>query len=95
MDRSRASPFFGRGHLLGPVVAADETTAIALVQPHVKRNAGRFLRVDTPYYLAAFSRFLDNSGLVLVGRAISMVRGVEPGRSDEVRMFGLISQALG
>jgi GNAT superfamily N-acetyltransferase len=86
---------FGRGHLLGPVVAADETTAIALIKPHIDRDAGRFLRVDTPYYPGAFSRFLEDSGLVHVGRAITMVRGVEPVRSDQAQIFALISQALG
>jgi hypothetical protein len=86
---------FGRGHLLGPVVAGDETTAIALIKPHIERAAGRFLWVATPYYPGAFSRFLEDSGFVLVGRAVIIVRGVEPVRSDQARIFALISHAMG
>ena len=86
---------FGRGHIVGPLVAPDDATAIALIAPHIERNAGRYLRVDTPHRAGAFPDFLEQCGLFAADGAVSMVRGAEPARAEQPRVFALVNQALG
>ena len=85
---------FGRGHVVGPIVAPDETAAIALLQPHLQEHAGRFLRVDTPDD-DAFAERLAAAGLARVDTVATMRRGDRPGQPASARIFGLINQALG
>jgi len=85
---------FGRGHVVGPIVAPDEAAAIALLQPHLEEHTGRFLRVDTPDD-GAFADRLAAAGLARVDTVATMRRGDRPAPSAAARTFGLISQALG
>jgi predicted N-acetyltransferase YhbS len=86
---------FGRGYVVGPLVAPDDTTAIALMAPHIENNAGRILRVDTPHREGRFSRFLEQSGLFVANQAVTMVRGAGLVRSDRSRIYAFVNQALG
>jgi GNAT superfamily N-acetyltransferase len=86
---------FGRGHVIGPVVAADEPMAIALTAPFVAAQAGRFLRVDIVEGATEFSRFLEGNGLLPSGGATTMIRGRRPPISQRARKIGLLSQAMG
>ncbi|MGL4960095.1 MAG: GNAT family N-acetyltransferase [Inquilinus sp.] len=85
---------FGRGHVVGPIVAPDEAAAIALLQPHLEEHAGRFLRVDTPDD-GAFADRLAAAGLARVDTVATMRRGDRPAPAVSARIFGLINQALG
>ncbi|MGO1075121.1 GNAT family N-acetyltransferase [Inquilinus sp. CA228] len=85
---------FGRGHVVGPIVAPDEAAAIALLQPHLQEHAGRFLRVDTPDD-GAFADRLAAAGLARVDTVATMRRGDRPAPAVSARIFGLINQALG
>lgn len=85
---------FGRGHVVGPIVAPDEDAAVALLQPHLEEQAGRFLRVDTPDD-GAFADRLAAAGLARVDTVLTMRRGDRPAPSASARIFGLINQALG
>jgi ribosomal protein S18 acetylase RimI-like enzyme len=86
---------FGRGHVIGPIIAADEETAIAVTAPFVTAHAENFLRTDIPAGMPAFSRFIEKCGLLPTGHATTMVKGRRPRRSGSVRVFGLVSQAIG
>jgi ribosomal protein S18 acetylase RimI-like enzyme len=86
---------FGRGYVVGPLVAPDDTTAIALMMPHIDNNAGRMLRVDTPHREGRFSRFLEQSGLFLADQAVTMVRGSGLAKSNRSWIYALVNQALG
>lgn len=86
---------FGRGHVVGPIVAPNDETAIALSLPHVKHHEGTFLRVDTPTDSGDFCRFLEESGLATVDRVVTMARGPYQPPGGPVRIFGIVNQALG
>jgi GNAT superfamily N-acetyltransferase len=86
---------FGRGHVVGPIVAADEGTAIALTSPFITTHAGHFLRADIPEGMADFSRFIEECGLLPAGRACTMIKGRKPHRSKGARVFALVNQAIG
>lgn len=89
---------FGRGHVLGPVVAETPAAARALMAEAATRFSGRFLRVD----LNAGQGLQDHAaalGLPQVGGGIAM-RRLAPGTAafapaGQYTTYALISQALG
>lgn len=86
---------FGRGHVVGPIVAEDDETAISLVQPHVWAHEGQFLRVDTAQEQGAFGGYLESCGLTMYDTVTTMIRGRNHGPLGKARTFGLVTQALG
>ena len=86
---------FGRGHVVGPIVAEDDEMAIALLAPHVEAHRGTFLRVDTAQEQGAFGAFLESCGLTIFDSVTTMIRGKAHGASEAARTFGLVNQALG
>ena len=84
----------GRGTLLGPLVASDESVAIALATTLLSANAG-FCRLDIPTAATALTGCLARSGLLSVDQVVRMIRGRVPPASPAARTFGLVSQALG
>ena len=85
---------FGRGRLVGPVVAESEATALALVSRHVAEATG-FLRVDIPDDAETLSAWLAGAGLAGVDRVRAMLKGTPPDEAPDARIFGLASQAMG
>ncbi|MBB6255150.1 GNAT family N-acetyltransferase [Nitrospirillum iridis] len=85
---------FGRGYVIGPVVAPDAEGAKTLISHWLGSNAGMFARVDIPHDddLAAW---LDDLGLPCVGRVTRMARGPLAAPDIDVHTFALVSQALG
>jgi hypothetical protein len=69
---------FGRGHLIGPVVANNDGDAIAVIRPHVAGYAGRFLRLDTSQHGGPYSKFVDRSGLSVFDTVTTMRLGELP-----------------
>ncbi|GJD65578.1 GNAT family N-acetyltransferase [Methylobacterium frigidaeris] len=85
---------FGRGHIVGPIVAADAASAVALASPHVRAHAGAFLRLDTPERNGPLADFAKAIGLANVDRSVTMTRGLPP-RIGPARILALANQALG
>ncbi|GAU84459.1 GNAT family N-acetyltransferase [Bosea sp. BIWAKO-01] len=86
---------FGRGHVVGPIVAEDDSTAIALTRPHVQAHEGGFLRVDTAMEQGQFGGFLESCGMMIHDTVTTMIRGNNHAARGTMRTFGLINQALG
>jgi hypothetical protein len=98
----------GRGQLIGPLVAEDESQAIALVAASLQANPG-IMRIDVPTTAARLRDWLDTAGLATVDRVTPMVRGTWPaatagvGNGAEsagfagitVHRYAVASQALG
>ncbi|MCZ0811597.1 MAG: GNAT family N-acetyltransferase [Pseudomonadota bacterium] len=86
---------FGRGHVLGPVVACDTATARALIDAGARRMAGRFLRIDLPEG-AGLSDHVTRLGLAHAGSGTAMIRPpCGPAAGGDFTTFALASQALG
>lgn len=86
---------FGRGDLIGPVVAADVVTAQAMIATLLAARPGEFVRLDVPE-AAGLSAWLATLGLADVGPVLRMVRGRAPEVApDHLRTFVLALQAFG
>lgn len=85
---------FGRGHVIGPVVAPDEGAARALIGHFLAANPGQFMRIDVPEH-AGLSPWLEELGLVEVDTTLRMVRGRENPTGEGLRSYALTSQAFG
>ncbi|MBR0668375.1 GNAT family N-acetyltransferase [Roseomonas hellenica] len=84
---------FGRGQLIGPVVAPDAEAARLLIAHWLGQRQGEFLRIDMPAD-TGLSDWLAGVGLPQVDVVTRMVRGA-PRPPAAVRSFALVSQALG
>lgn len=90
---------FGRGHVIGPVAAADDADAIAVVRPHVADRSGSFLRADTHMESGAFAAFLAHSGMPVYDTVLTMSLGKRFADFSTdcvpVKIYALASQTLG
>ena len=66
---------FGRGFVIGPVVARNDDDAVHLTAVHLKKLAGRFTRVDTRERDGVFAEFLQQSGLSIAETVTTMSKG--------------------
>jgi GNAT superfamily N-acetyltransferase len=83
---------FGRGTVIGPVIAPDEAAAIPLVT--ALAEPGAFTRLDIPATATALSGQLAAHGLARVDTVIAMTRGTwQPAASPH--RYALMAQALG
>ena len=86
---------FGRGRVIGPVVAQDDDDAIALCGPLIAPHSGAFLRLDTREAEGPFRSFLTASGIAEYDRVQFMSLEPLPAPQGPARTYALISQALG
>lgn len=87
------SRLFGRGHVIGPVVADSAADARALIEAALARLGQVFVRVDT----AASSQlgdWLESIGLRQVSDATTMVKGTQVSPAGPARMFALANQSF-
>ncbi len=85
---------FGRGKVVGPIVAKEAATARALMAEAANRCAGQFLRVD----LVEDSGLADHAvdlGLDHAGGGIAMRCCAQPTAPTDFNTYALVSQALG
>ena len=85
---------FQKGTLLGPVVADDEQTAIALMSVAASHAEG-LLRADIPGDATIIADWLERAGLPSAGQVTTMWLPSAPERSEGARVYGLAAQALG
>ena len=87
---------FGRGHVVGPVVAPDAQGAKALIAHLSAVNAGNFTRIDIDAE-TRIGDWLESIGLLRVDDPTTMVRGapfaVPPAGAP--KLFAVASQAVG
>lgn len=92
---------FGRGALVGPVVAANDKDAIAVIRPHIERHAGSFVRLDTRQQSGDFADFLTASGVIVYDTVTSMSKngnwlqyGTDAAGTKLPVIYALATQAL-
>ena len=87
------SRLFGRGHVIGPVVAESAADARALIEAALARLGQVFVRVDTAA-TTQLGDWLDSIGLRQVGDATTMVKGPHVPPAGPARMFALANQSF-
>jgi GNAT superfamily N-acetyltransferase len=86
---------FGRGLVIGPIVASSSQQAKDLIQFMLAHHEGDFVRLDTDLSTGLGS-WLTERGLVHVGGGIPMQRGSTTERVEtSYRTYALVNQALG
>lgn len=66
---------FGRGYVIGPMVALSDRDAVHLTAVHLANLPGRFVRVDTREKDGMFAAFLDQCGLGIAETVTTMSKG--------------------
>ncbi|MBT0725668.1 GNAT family N-acetyltransferase [Rosenbergiella sp. S61] len=86
---------FGRGYVIGPMLAQDVHSALTLFCYGAAQLTGQFVRIDT-YGNTPFSDWLVKQGLPCIDAPIMMVRGTPWQRADRAMQdFSFMSQAMG
>jgi GNAT superfamily N-acetyltransferase len=86
---------FGRGMIIGPVVASSEDEAIALVAAATKAAPPGVLRIDIPASAEGLAAWLTAAGLPAIDTVTVMLRGSWPATWQGLRRYGLALQAWG
>lgn len=86
---------FGRGTIIGPVVASSEDEAIALVAAAARAAPAGVLRVDIAAPAERLAAWLTAAGLPAIDAVTIMRRGNWPATSQGLQRFGLALQAWG
>ena len=87
---------FGRGHVIGPIIASNDCDAIHLTAVHLKDLAGQFVRVDTREQTGLFADFLQQSRLGIAETVTTMSKGRRflNRKENEPWVYGLAGHAL-
>ncbi|MBP0113462.1 MULTISPECIES: GNAT family N-acetyltransferase [Bradyrhizobium] len=87
---------FGRGHVIGPIVASNDCDAIHLTAVHLRDLAGQFVRVDTREQTGPFADFLQQSRLGINDTVSTMSKGKRflNRKENEPWVYGLAGHAL-
>ena len=87
---------FGRGHVIGPIVASNDCDAIHLTAVHLKELTGRFARVDTREQTGLFADYLQQSRLGISDTVTTMSKGRQflNRKENEPWVYGLAGHAV-
>ncbi len=85
---------FGRGSVIGPVIAGDADIALGLIRTCIQENGGSRIRIDVPDSSGLAER-LSGWGLEPVGTVVRMIRGADdPRRTEAPCVYALASHAF-
>lgn len=84
---------FGRGHVIGPVVAENLEDARTLIEAALARLGRTFVRIDTST-ATQLGPWLEGIGLKQVGDNTTMVLGPQIPPTGPARMFALAAQSF-
>jgi hypothetical protein len=88
------SRLFGRGHVIGPVVAESPTDARALIEAALAPLGRVFVRIDTST-TSQLGEWLEGIGLEQVSDATTMVLGTPAPSTGPARTFAIANQSFG
>ena len=85
---------WGRGVVIGPVIARDQTDARAIIATLASAHEGGFVRIDVTE-ACGLASWLVEIGLTQVDRAVAMALGEPPQAMPGATLFALSNQSLG
>jgi predicted GNAT family N-acyltransferase len=85
---------FGRGHVIGPVVAESPADARALIEAALARLGRAFVRIDTSV-TSQLGEWFEGIGLQQVSDATTMILGTSAPSTGPARLFALANQSFG
>lgn len=85
---------FGRGVVIGPVIASDDIGAQALIAHLVSLAAGRFVRLDIDFD-SGLTPWIEQLQLHRAGTVTAMTRGSLKQHPEGPHLFALATQAMG
>ncbi|WP_082899269.1 GNAT family N-acetyltransferase [Sulfitobacter sp. EhC04] len=86
---------FGKGVVIGPVVAEDDRMAMLLCAPLFQQYEGQFVRLDTPQQSENFKAFLFAAGLGGFDTCTEMRIGPQRRAKTGACLYGLAAHSLG
>ena len=86
---------FGKGVVIGPVVAEDDRMAMQLCAPLLQRCEGQFVRLDTPQQSEHFKAFLSAAGLGVFDTVTEMRIGPFRRATAGPQIYGMAAHSLG
>ena len=86
---------FGRGVVIGPLVAEDDAMAMMLAAPLIQRHTGAFVRLDTPVKSERFEAFLSAAGMGVYDTVTEMYYGRQRRPLEGTQIYGLAAHSLG
>lgn len=85
---------WGRGVVIGPVIARDQTDARAIIATLASAHEGGFVRVDVTE-ASGLSAWLSEIGLARVDQVVTMALGQPSAAAPDATLFALSNQSLG
>ncbi|EIZ81233.1 GCN5-like N-acetyltransferase [Novosphingobium sp. Rr 2-17] len=85
---------WGRGYVVGPVVARSDDQAKALIAALAARHVGQFVRIDV-YLSDGLSPWLESIGLPATSEVQCMSLGEPPVAQAGMTLYALYNQSLG